>query len=73
MAEGGASIHPSGLGATERKDAWWLGPALTIAGLSIGFGYLSWAAFLGDPAHGKFGAYLSPVYSPRSTNGFPRS
>ncbi len=60
-----------GLGATERKDLWWLGPVLTVAGLSLGFGYLTWAAFLGDPAHGHWGPYLSPVYSPPLLEWFP--
>jgi hypothetical protein len=70
MAETASTLKP-GLGATERKDAWWLGPFLTVFGLGMGFGYLTWAAFLGDPAHGTWGAYLSPLYSPPVLEWFP--
>src|SRR5260370_40372694 len=71
MPEPGMTLASEGLGSTERKDLWWLGPVLTIVGLSIGFGYLTWAAFLGNPAHGKWCPYLSPVYSPPLNEGFP--
>lgn len=71
MADAPSALHPQGLGATERRDMWWLQPALTVLGLAIGFGYLTWAAFLGDPVFGKFGHYLSPVYSPPLHEWFP--
>ncbi len=58
-------------GRTDRKDFWWLAPALTVLGLGLGFGYLTWAAFLGNPEHGKYGPYLSPVYSPPVYDWFP--
>lgn len=61
----------AGFGQTERKDFWWLEPLLTVVGLGIGFGYLTWAAFFGLPAHGRFGPYLSPVYSPPIHEWFP--
>ena len=66
-----SAAMPEQLGATERRDLWWLGPVLTIAGLSLGFGYLTWAAFLGDPHQGHWGPYLSPVYSPPLLEWFP--
>jgi hypothetical protein len=47
---------------TRRRDAWWLAPALTVVGLVIGFGYLTWAAF--QPAHYWSGPYLSPIGAP---------
>jgi MFS family permease len=37
-----------GFGATERRDVWWLGPLLTIAGLSAFLIYGTWAAWQGD-------------------------
>lgn len=61
----------AGFGQTDRKDFWWLEPALTVLGLGIGFGYLTWAAFFGDPHHGTYGPYLSPVYSPPIHEFFP--
>jgi hypothetical protein len=61
--------HEEGFGATQRKDAWWLGPAVTFLVLSGFLVYGTWAAFQnghywvgGDPD--KFGGYLSPFYSP---------
>jgi hypothetical protein len=53
-------------GATERRDRWWLAPALTGAGL-IAFGIYSIviAASGTDFLYTKSGArYLSPFYSP---------
>ncbi len=54
--------HEAGFTATERRDTWWLGPALTLFGLSAFVIYATWAGFQGqyyfaDP-------YLSPFYSP---------
>jgi hypothetical protein len=51
------------LGSTDRRDAWWLAPALTALGLSVLGGYSFWAAL--QSAHYEFGPYLSPLYSPR--------
>jgi hypothetical protein len=54
-------------GQTERKDAWWLIPALQAAGLLALIGYANWAAFLGAD-HYRYAAdgrhYLSPFFSP---------
>ncbi len=54
------------LGATNRRDRWWLAPALTAAGLSV-FGIYSIviAALGADFLYTGRGAhYLSPFYSP---------
>lgn len=62
MAESHSLLNPNGLGVTQRRDAWWVGPLLTVLGLG-GFGvYSTWAAFQGN--HYEFGPYLSPFYSP---------
>lgn len=50
------------LGATLRKDAWWVGPLLTASVLSVFGLYSTLAAGLG--AHYEWGPYLSPFYSP---------
>ena len=55
-------LQERGLGATLRRDAWWVAPALTALVLG-GFGvYATWAAWQG--AHYEWGPYLSPFYSP---------
>lgn len=54
--------HPDRFAATARTDRWWVGPLLTLLGLS-GFGiYATWAAFQGE--HYYVAPYLSPFYSP---------
>jgi hypothetical protein len=55
-------IYESGLGKTLRKDAWWVGPALTVAVLSGFIVYATFRAFEGG--FYEFGPYLSPFYSP---------
>lgn len=52
----------TGLGTTQRTDAWWLGPLMTALGLGSFIFYATWAAVQGD--HYKSGPYLSPFYSP---------
>ena len=55
-------IQERGLGATLRRDAWWVAPALTALVLG-GFGiYATWAAAINT--HYEWGPYLSPFYSP---------
>jgi hypothetical protein len=49
-------------GATLRRDAWWVQPALTILVLGGFVVYATWAAFQGR--HYEYGPYLSPFYSP---------
>lgn len=51
-----------GVAATLRKDAWWVGPTLTVIVL-LGFvAYATFRAFEG--ANYEWQAYLSPFYSP---------
>ncbi|OGH59182.1 MAG: hypothetical protein A3G34_02545 [Candidatus Lindowbacteria bacterium RIFCSPLOWO2_12_FULL_62_27] len=64
-------LYRAGFAVTERRDLWWMEPLLTVLGLGVGFGYLTWAAFLGNPEHGHYGPYLSPVYSPPVYEWFP--
>lgn len=45
-----------------RQDNWWLGPALTVAGLGFWLFYYSWAAWQGE--YYAAGPYLSPFYAP---------
>lgn len=54
------------LGETSRKDAWWLQPAATFAGLFAFIVYSTWAAFQGSHYWfaGGGAEYLSPFYSP---------
>src|SRR5437773_5056418 len=55
-------LQERGLGATQRRDAWWVAPALTALVLG-GFGiYSTWAAWVGK--NYEWGPYLSPFYSP---------
>jgi hypothetical protein len=54
-------------GQTERKDAWWLIPALQATGLGVLIVYATWAAVLGaaDYHFVRQGRdYLSPFFSP---------
>jgi len=54
--------HRTGLAATLRTDAWWIGPALTFAGFSAFIIYSTWAGLQG--MHYFVDPYLSPMYSP---------
>ena len=60
------AVKQRGFGATSRKDAWWLQPALVFSGLSAFILYATWAGLQGSHYfHGAGGAhYLSPFYSP---------
>ena len=55
-------VLQSGLGATLRRDSWWLGPALTVAILGSFIVYATFRAF--ENANYMDGPYLSPMYSP---------
>ncbi|MBI4027167.1 MAG: succinate dehydrogenase [Verrucomicrobia bacterium] len=59
---------PDRLGKTDRVDAWWVEPLLTVLGLTAFIVYSTWAAFQGD--HYRFGPYLSPFYSPNIKEWF---
>jgi len=54
--------HVDGLGATNRSDNWWVGPALTVAGLGGWVLYYFFAAWQAD--YYAAGPYLSPFYAP---------
>ena len=47
---------------TLRRDAWWLQPVLTVAGLTAFIVYTTWAALVNE--HYYLAPYLSPFYSP---------
>jgi hypothetical protein len=68
-----------GFGTTQRRDAWWVGPALTFLGLSAFLVYGTWAAMTGDcfeirkekgrahfhdAGNKAVAPYLSPFYAP---------
>ena len=55
-------LQERGLGATLRRDAWWIGPALTALVLGSFGIYATWAAAVGT--NYEWGPYLSPFYSP---------
>jgi hypothetical protein len=60
-----------GAGFTERRDAWWIEPALTFTVLASFVVYATWAAF--QNAHYHFGSYLSPFYSPELFGDSPHA
>lgn len=49
-------------GATLRRDAWWIAPALTALVLGAFAIYATWAAWVNRSY--EWGPYLSPFYSP---------
>ena len=68
-----------GFGVTARRDAWWVGPLLTLIGLSAFLIYGTWAAWQGDgyeirqktgrqafhdPDNKAVAPYLSPFFAP---------
>jgi hypothetical protein len=50
------------LGATVRRDAWWIQPLVTALVLGSFGIYSTWAAWAGE--YFEWGPYLSPFYSP---------
>jgi len=64
--------HSDRFAATTRSDAWWIGPALTAAGLVLFFGYLTFRAFQGT--HVWYAPYVSPTVAPplfTPASGYP--
>lgn len=63
------------LGETSRKDAWWLQPVATFAGLFAFIVYSTWAAFQGNHYWfaGGGAEYLSPFYSPEIFGNSPHA
>jgi len=55
-------LQERSFGATMRRDAWWIQPALTALVLGSFGIYATWAAWVG--VHYEWGPYLSPFYSP---------
>src|SRR2546422_7910527 len=55
-------LQERGFGATLRRDAWWVAPALTALVLGSFGIYATWAAWTGT--NYEWGPYLSPFYSP---------
>jgi len=68
MAPAVDAVTKEGLGATDRRDAWWLAPVSVAAGLGFLGLYLFWAA--AQNAYFRSGNYLSPVYSPEIHPGW---
>ena len=62
MADVPHPLPQARFGATTRRDAWWVQPAIVFLVLSSFIVYATWAAFQGD--HYAYGPYLSPFYSP---------
>ena len=62
MAELRTAGSLSQIRPTERRDSWWVEPALVFVGLGIFIVYATLRAFAGD--FYSWGPYLSPFYSP---------
>jgi hypothetical protein len=62
MAHAPLPLHRRGFLETNRRDAWWIAPLVTLVVLGSFIVYATWAAF--QNAHYVFGPYLSPFYSP---------
>ena len=72
MAVASQDIRRTGFAATERRDAWWVAPAVQGLLLATLICYANWAAFQGR--NYEVGGYLSPLYSPLITvSWFPFS
>jgi hypothetical protein len=54
--------HEQGFAATTRKDAWWVGPGITLVVFTAFIVYSAWAGTVG--VHYYAEPYLSPMYSP---------
>src|SRR5688572_27298083 len=50
------------MGATMRRDLWWVQPLLVFLGFSTFIVYSTWRAF--EAEHFVAGPYLSPFFSP---------
>jgi hypothetical protein len=80
MASEAVSLREYGLGRTQRRDGWWLGPLLTALGLGGFVVYSTFRAILNaeyQVGHGtgvlpEHAYLLSPFYSPLLTNLIPR-
>jgi hypothetical protein len=71
MADAPHPLPQARFGATARRDAWWVQPAIVFVILSSFIVYATWAAFQGD--HYAYGPYLSPFYSPELWGSSPHA
>jgi hypothetical protein len=62
------TIREQGLGATLRRDAWWIQHVLTALVLGSFAIYATWAAWINR--NFEWGPYLSPFYSPLINTGW---
>ena len=62
MAESGTTLQRGRLGASMRRDAWWLELLPVVLVLGAFSVYATWRALEAD--HYEWGPYLSPFYSP---------
>jgi hypothetical protein len=62
MSSQSPALRETALGATLRRDAWWVEPLLIALYLGAFGVYSTWAAWQGE--HYRWGPYLSPFYSP---------
>ncbi len=62
MAKAPVGGHVHGYAATNRTDNWWIGPALTVAGLGFFAVYVAWAGW--QAQYYAVGPYISPAYAP---------
>ncbi len=71
MANKTVHLPVLGLGNTLRKDAWWIGPAITVT-ILVGFiVYATFRAF--ENKWYELDAYLSPFYSPFIDTSFAKA
>jgi hypothetical protein len=71
MANKTVHLPVVGFGQTLRKDAWWVGPAVTVA---ILLGFIVYATFRAFENNWyEYDAYLSPFYSPYIDTSFAKS
>ena len=63
MNETKTAIKLESLGSTDRRDKWWVEPALVGIGFAIFIIYATVRAFMGS--YYEWGPYLSPFYSPK--------
>jgi hypothetical protein len=71
MVNANAVLGRRAFGETQRKDLWWVTPALVFTILSAFVVYATWAVFQGS--HYTYGPYLSPFYSPELFGDSPHA
>ncbi len=63
------AVIDTAVGSTERRDRWWLEPALVAFGFTAFIVYATWRALEG--AYYQSDPYLSPFYSPNLSGLLP--